>query len=73
MAQDGIFKKLYWSIGKYKIGFFTLFLLYIALCRYAAVFGAFVAGMACLNGTDFSAKLMASHAKCFEVHLIYRN
>ncbi|GMY20282.1 nucleolar MIF4G domain-containing protein 1 isoform X1 [Fagus crenata] len=34
--------------------------------QYAAVFGAFVAGMACLNGTDFSAKLMASHAKCFE-------
>uniref|UniRef100_A0A2N9F873 Reverse transcriptase zinc-binding domain-containing protein n=1 Tax=Fagus sylvatica TaxID=28930 RepID=A0A2N9F873_FAGSY len=35
--------------------------------QYAAVFGAFVAGMACLNGTDFSAKLMASHAKCFEI------
>ncbi|KAJ7976415.1 Nucleolar MIF4G domain-containing protein 1 [Quillaja saponaria] len=34
--------------------------------QYAAVFGAFVAGMACLVGIDFSAKLMASLAKCFE-------
>lgn len=37
------------------------------MCRYAAVFGAFVAGMACLVGIDFSAKLMASLALCFEV------
>jgi nucleolar MIF4G domain-containing protein 1 len=37
------------------------------LCRYAAVFGAFVAGMACLVGIDFGAKFMASFAKCFEV------
>ncbi|KAM4090988.1 hypothetical protein ACJW30_09G105100 [Castanea mollissima] len=34
--------------------------------QYAAVFGAFVAGMACLFGNEFSAKLMASLAKCFE-------
>ncbi|KAL0001362.1 hypothetical protein SO802_015143 [Lithocarpus litseifolius] len=34
---------------------------------YAAVFGAFVAGMACLFGNEFSAKLMASLAKCFEI------
>ncbi|KAB1213034.1 Nucleolar MIF4G domain-containing protein 1 [Morella rubra] len=34
--------------------------------QYAAVFGAFVAGMACLVGIDFSAKLMASLAECFE-------
>ncbi|KAG2689902.1 hypothetical protein I3760_09G162300 [Carya illinoinensis] len=34
--------------------------------QYAAVFGAFVAGMACLVGIDFSAKLMASLALCFE-------
>ncbi|KAK9984378.1 hypothetical protein SO802_033903 [Lithocarpus litseifolius] len=34
--------------------------------KYAAVFGAFVAGMACLFGNEFSAKLMASLAKCFE-------
>ncbi|KAK7847216.1 suppressor of glycerol defect protein 1 [Quercus suber] len=33
---------------------------------YAAVFGAFVAGMACLFGNEFSAKLMDSLAKCFE-------
>lgn len=37
------------------------------LCRYAAVFAAFVAGMACLVGMDFGAKFMASFAKCFEV------
>ena len=36
-------------------------------CRYAAVFAAFVAGMACLAGIDFSAKLIASVAKSFEV------
>lgn len=35
--------------------------------RYAAVFAAFVAGMACSVGMDFSAKLMASLAKSFEV------
>ncbi|KAK4770125.1 hypothetical protein SAY87_030657 [Trapa incisa] len=34
--------------------------------QYAAVFAAFVAGMACLVGADFSAKLMASLAKYFE-------
>ncbi|XP_028790496.1 nucleolar MIF4G domain-containing protein 1-like [Neltuma alba] len=34
--------------------------------QYAAVFAAFVAGMACLVGIDFSAKFMASFAKCFE-------
>ncbi|KAB1212753.1 Suppressor of glycerol defect protein 1 [Morella rubra] len=38
--------------------------------QYAAVFGAFVAGMACLVGIDFSAKLMASLAECFELLLI---
>lgn len=31
------------------------------------MFAAFVAGMACLVGSDFSAKFMASFAKCFEV------
>ncbi|KAK7396142.1 hypothetical protein VNO78_16938 [Psophocarpus tetragonolobus] len=34
--------------------------------QYAAVFSAFVAGMACLVGVDFSARFMASFAKCFE-------
>ncbi|XP_059646488.1 uncharacterized protein LOC132293158 [Cornus florida] len=34
--------------------------------QYAAVFAAFVAGMACLVGIDFGAKLLASLAKCFE-------
>ncbi|XP_055825484.1 uncharacterized protein LOC129894019 isoform X2 [Solanum dulcamara] len=34
--------------------------------QYAAVFAAFVAGMACLVGMDFGAKLLASMAKCFE-------
>ncbi|KAK7265179.1 hypothetical protein RJT34_32795 [Clitoria ternatea] len=34
--------------------------------QYAAVFAACVAGMACLVGIDFSAKLMAAFAKCFE-------
>ncbi|XP_027349723.1 nucleolar MIF4G domain-containing protein 1 [Abrus precatorius] len=34
--------------------------------QYAAVFAAFVAGMACLVGVDFSAKFMAAFAKCFE-------
>lgn len=34
--------------------------------QYAAVFAAFVAGMACLVGMDFGAKLLASLAKCFE-------
>lgn len=37
--------------------------------RYAAVFAAFVAGMACLVGIDFSAKILASIAKSFEVLL----
>lgn len=36
-------------------------------CRYAAVFAAFVAGLACTVGIDFGAKFMASFAKCFEV------
>lgn len=35
--------------------------------RYAATFAAFVAGMACLVGIDFGAKLLALLAKCFEV------
>ncbi|KAE9605252.1 hypothetical protein Lal_00025084 [Lupinus albus] len=34
--------------------------------QYAAVFAAFVAGMACMVGVDFSAKFMVSFAKCFE-------
>ncbi|CAN4089360.1 unnamed protein product [Withania somnifera] len=34
--------------------------------QHAAVFAAFVAGMACLVGMDFGAKLLASLAKCFE-------
>ncbi|KAK2638295.1 hypothetical protein Ddye_026090 [Dipteronia dyeriana] len=34
--------------------------------QYASVFAAFVAGMACSVGIDFSAKLMASLAKYFE-------
>ncbi|MQM18186.1 hypothetical protein Taro_051171 [Colocasia esculenta] len=34
--------------------------------QYAAVFAAFVAGMACLVGIDFSARLIASLAKSFE-------
>ncbi|THF94372.1 hypothetical protein TEA_014828 [Camellia sinensis var. sinensis] len=34
--------------------------------QYAAVFAAFVAGMASLVGIDFGAKLLASLAKCFE-------
>ncbi|GMH09715.1 hypothetical protein Nepgr_011556 [Nepenthes gracilis] len=34
--------------------------------QYAAVFGAFVAGMACMVGIDFGAKLVASLAKSFE-------
>ncbi|XP_048127454.1 nucleolar MIF4G domain-containing protein 1 isoform X2 [Rhodamnia argentea] len=34
--------------------------------QYAAVFASFVAGMTCLVGIDFSAKLLASLAKYFE-------
>ncbi|KAF8402006.1 hypothetical protein HHK36_012957 [Tetracentron sinense] len=34
---------------------------------YAAIFAAFVAGMACLVGIDFGAKLITSLAKSFEV------
>ncbi|XP_062180949.1 uncharacterized protein LOC133885278 isoform X1 [Phragmites australis] len=34
--------------------------------QYAAVFATFVAGMACLVGIDFSAKILASIAKSFE-------
>ncbi|XP_011094159.1 nucleolar MIF4G domain-containing protein 1 isoform X1 [Sesamum indicum] len=34
--------------------------------QYAAVFAAFAAGMACLVGMDFGAKLLACLAKCFE-------
>ncbi|KAG8067174.1 hypothetical protein GUJ93_ZPchr0005g14440 [Zizania palustris] len=34
--------------------------------QYAAVFASFVAGMACLVGIDFSAKILASLAKSFE-------
>lgn len=39
----------------------------LPLRRYAAVFAAFVAGMSCLVGMDFSAKILASLAKSFEV------
>ncbi|XP_072972530.1 uncharacterized protein [Typha angustifolia] len=38
--------------------------------QYAAVFSAFVAGMACLVGIDFSAKLLASLAESFEVEYL---
>ncbi|KAF0925641.1 hypothetical protein E2562_017216 [Oryza meyeriana var. granulata] len=34
--------------------------------QYASVFASFVAGMACLVGVDFSAKIIASLAKSFE-------
>ncbi|CAH1445456.1 unnamed protein product [Lactuca virosa] len=34
--------------------------------QYASVFSALVAGLACLVGIDFGAKLLASLAKCFE-------
>ncbi|KAK3002478.1 hypothetical protein RJ639_022122 [Escallonia herrerae] len=34
--------------------------------QHSAVFAAFVAGMACMVGIDFGAKLLASLAKCFE-------
>ncbi|KAH7666306.1 MIF4G-like type 3 domain-containing protein [Dioscorea alata] len=34
--------------------------------QYAAVFAAFIGGMACLVGTDFSARFLASLAKVFE-------
>lgn len=40
-----------------------------SLYRYAAVFAAFTAGMACLVGIDFSAKLIASIARSFEVRI----
>lgn len=39
----------------------------VYLCRYAAVFAAFIAGMTCLVGMDFSAKILSSLAKSFEV------
>jgi len=42
--------------------------LHLYPCRYAAVFAALVSGLACLVGIDFGAKLLASLAKCFEVH-----
>ncbi|KAK6139786.1 hypothetical protein DH2020_026462 [Rehmannia glutinosa] len=38
----------------------------LPLPLYAAVFAAFVAGMACLVGVDLIAKLLARLAKCFE-------
>lgn len=38
--------------------------------QYAAVFAAFVAGMACLIGVDFSAKLIASVAKSYETEFL---
>lgn len=38
--------------------------------QYAATFAAFVAGMACLVGIDFGAKLLASLAKCFEMEYL---
>ncbi|KAL6521246.1 hypothetical protein OROGR_017815 [Orobanche gracilis] len=34
--------------------------------QYAAIFAAFVAGMTCLVGMEFGAKLLARVAKCFE-------
>ncbi|KAI3679151.1 hypothetical protein L2E82_51622 [Cichorium intybus] len=34
--------------------------------QYASVFAALVAGLACLVGIDFGAKLLISLAKCFE-------
>lgn len=36
--------------------------------RYAAVHAAFVAGMSCMVGVDFGAKLLASLARAFEVN-----
>ena len=39
-------------------------------CRYAAVFAAFVAGMTCLVGIEFNAKLVASVDKSFEVKVM---
>lgn len=42
--------------------------MFLDVDRYAAVFAAFVAGMASLVGIDFGAKLLASLAKKFEVH-----
>lgn len=41
--------------------------------QYAAVFAAFVAGMACSVGIDFSAKLIASLAKSFEDEYLKRD
>ncbi|XP_038882894.1 nucleolar MIF4G domain-containing protein 1 [Benincasa hispida] len=38
--------------------------------QYAAVFASFVAGMGCLIGTDFSARLLASLAKTFEAEYL---
>ncbi|XP_027177382.1 nucleolar MIF4G domain-containing protein 1 [Coffea eugenioides] len=38
--------------------------------QYAATFAAFSAGMACLVGIDFGAKLLASLAKCFEMEYL---
>ncbi|KAL3535970.1 hypothetical protein ACH5RR_004431 [Cinchona calisaya] len=38
--------------------------------QYAATFAAFVAGMACLVGIDFGAKLLDSLAKCFEMEYL---
>lgn len=37
------------------------------ICRYDAVFAAFVADMASLAGIDFGARFMASLAQSFEV------
>ncbi|PON45563.1 Armadillo-type fold containing protein [Parasponia andersonii] len=67
--MSGIFRSVSRSISSQIIGEEVL-----ASCsrgprgneQYAAVFAAFVAGMACSVGVDFSAKLMASLAKNFE-------
>ena len=44
---------------------------YVCMHRYAAVFAALVSGLASLVGIDFGAKLLASLAKCFEVHCCF--
>ncbi|VAH02844.1 unnamed protein product [Triticum turgidum subsp. durum] len=38
----------------------------VSKAKYAAVFAAFIAGMTCLVGMDFSAKILSSLAKSFE-------
>jgi len=61
------------SVKFHYLAFWVLYVVVLVVtdnfffCRYAAVFAAFVAGMACTVGMDFGAKFMASFAKCFEV------